>query len=139
MKQLRVVLLAGSLLASISLHSAEPTISEFMAANGRTLPDEDGDSSDWIEIHNGGANTVNLAGWFLTDEVNRPAKWRFPSVALAPGQFRLVWASSKNRTNAAAPLHTNFRLDRGGAYLALLDANTNIVSAFNPYPSQFID
>jgi hypothetical protein len=134
-----VALLTGSLLALSQLHATEAVISEFMAANGGTLLDEDGDSSDWIEIHNGGTNTVNLAGWFLTDNATAPSKWRFPAVTFAPGQFRLVWASAKNRTNSAAPLHANFKLDRGGGYLALLDANTNVVSAFNPYPSQFTD
>jgi hypothetical protein len=134
-----LALLTANLLALTQLRAAEMVLSEFMAGNGRTLADEDGDSSDWIEIYNGGAGAVNLAGWFLTDEQNRPAKWRFPALTLAAGQYQLVWASAKNRTNAAAPLHTNFRLDRGGGYLALLDANTNVVSAFNPYPSQFID
>src|SRR5438876_7130768 len=42
-------------------------ISEFMAVNDSTLADEDGDFSDWIEIHNGGTNSINLDGWFLTD------------------------------------------------------------------------
>src|SRR6266704_104978 len=42
-------------------------INEFMASNSRTLHDEDGDSSDWVEIYNPTATTVNLGGWFLTD------------------------------------------------------------------------
>ena len=118
---------------------ASVRISEFMAANAATIVDENGDSSDWIELQNFGTNAVSLVGWLLTDDAMRPTKWRFPAVSLAPGQFRLVWASAKNRTNSAAPLHTNFKLDRGGGYLALLDSDTNVVSAFNPYPSQFTD
>src|ERR1051326_3768589 len=48
-------------------------ISEFLAANSGTLTnkfvrDEDGDSSDWIELHNRGTNVVNLDGWFLRSE-----------------------------------------------------------------------
>ncbi len=31
---------------------AAPLITEFMASNDSTLADEDGDFSDWIEIHN---------------------------------------------------------------------------------------
>jgi hypothetical protein len=102
MKSLFRALLCGSLLALTPLRAAEMVLSEFMAGNGRTLADEDGDSSNWIEIHNGGAGAVNLAGWFLTDEQNRPAKWRFPAVALAAGQSQLVWASAKHRTNSCA-------------------------------------
>jgi hypothetical protein len=114
-------------------------INEFMAANASTILDEDGDPSDWIELQNFGAQPVSLAGWLLTDDASVPGKWRFPAVALGAGQFKLIWASAKNRTNAAAPLHTNFKLDRGGGYLALFDADTNLVSAFAAYPSQFTD
>ena len=38
-------------------------ITEFMASNGFTLDDEDGDSSDWIEILNPTAAAVDLSGW----------------------------------------------------------------------------
>ena len=37
-------------------------ISEMMADNKKTLHDEDGDSSDWIEIYNAGVITANLNG-----------------------------------------------------------------------------
>ncbi len=121
--------------------SGAPSIrlNEFLAANGASSADDDGDASDWIEVHNFGATNVNLAGWFLTDNAAAPTAWRFPAIALAPGQYRIVWASGKNRTNAAAPLHTNFQLDRGGGYLGLSDAFTNRVSEFVDYPSQFTD
>ncbi len=137
MKPLCLVLLIGSVLVPALLRAAEPVISEFMAANASTIADEDGDSSDWIELQNGGATSVSLSGWFLTDDAAAPAKWRFPAITLAPGQFQIVWASAKNRTNPAAPLHTNFRLDRGGGYLGLFDANTNLITAYADYPSQF--
>jgi hypothetical protein len=114
-------------------------LNEFMAANAATGADDDGDYSDWIELQNAGTNSVGLDGWFLTDDAQVPGRWRFPAVTLAPGQFKLVWASGKNRSNPAAPLHTNFKLDRGGGFLALLDADTNLVSAFTNYPSQFTD
>ena len=39
-------------------------ISEFMASNRRTLRDEDGETSDWIEIRNLGSTAENLSGWF---------------------------------------------------------------------------
>lgn len=61
-------------------------ISEFMADNDRTLNDEDGDSSDWIEIFNSGSTTASLNGWFLTDDRSQPTKRRFPVVAIAPIQ-----------------------------------------------------
>jgi hypothetical protein len=115
-------------------------ISEFMANNDRTLRDDDGDKSDWIELFNSSAQAASLAGWHLTDDSTRPTKWTFPSVTLAPNTYLLVYASGKNRTNAAKPLHTNFKLaTEGGSYLALVNAGGQIVSAFTSYPAQIKD
>ena len=48
--------------------AAGPIISEFMASNRASLLDEDGEASDWIELHNPTSTRLDLAGWFLTDE-----------------------------------------------------------------------
>lgn len=115
-------------------------ISEFLASNATGIRDEDGTRSDWIELHNHGEEDADLEGWFLTDDASRPTQWRFPAVRLAAGEFLLVWASGKDRRVPGAPLHANFSLAAGGEYLALLDARTNIVSAFAPaYPAQQAD
>jgi len=54
-------------MALISVN-AEVVISEFLSSNGSSLLDEDGDASDWIEIHNPTASPVQLFGYFLTDD-----------------------------------------------------------------------
>jgi hypothetical protein len=114
-------------------------INEFMAENQNGIRDEDGDTSDWIELFNGSAEVVNLEGWYLTDTVLDLTKWRIPNVAIASSGYLLIWASEKNRTNPLA-LHTNFRLNDSGEFLALVDQNTNVVSAFIPtYPRQSPD
>jgi hypothetical protein len=115
-------------------------ISEFMADNRRTLHDEDGDDSDWIELFNGGETTASLKGWFLTDVRTNLAKWQFPDVALPPNGFLVVFASQKDKTLSTGRLHTNFKLATEGEYLALVSPDTNIVSEFTPtYPQQFTD
>jgi hypothetical protein len=107
---------------SVPLYAASPVvITEFMADNSSTLADEDGAYSDWIEIHNAGASTVNLFDWSLTDDVRNLTKWRFPATNLPPGGFMVVFASEKNRRIPGAPLHTNFKLGADGEYLALVE------------------
>ena len=39
-------------------------ISEYLAVNDDNLPDEYGDSSDWIEVENPGVSDINLGDWF---------------------------------------------------------------------------
>ena len=56
--------------------SGTPIISEFLASNDRSIEDQDGDDSDWIEIYNAGQGTVNLFGWSLTDSSGNLTKWR---------------------------------------------------------------
>ena len=51
------------------LPAADLVINEFMADNDNVLQDEDGDYSDWIEIHNVSSNAINLNGWYLTDDI----------------------------------------------------------------------
>jgi hypothetical protein len=58
-----------------------------MAANDTTLQDEDGDFSDWIEIHNSGNSILNLDGWYLTDNAGNPTKWRIPATHILRGGY----------------------------------------------------
>lgn len=113
-------------------------ITEFMALNDGPVVDEDGEFSDWIEIHNGGTNVVNLAGWILTDRITPSNPWRFPSTNLAPNVYLLVFASGKDRRAPGAPLHTDFSLRGNGEYLALLKPDgTNVATAYTPqFPVQ---
>lgn len=113
-------------------------ISEFMAANSGGIADEDGDSSDWIELHNDTPASIDLTGWHLTDSAADLTKWTFPATNLPSNGYLIVFASGKNRTTPGGELHTNFQLDKGGAYLGLVQPNgTTIAQEFSPaYPRQ---
>ncbi len=136
----RILLLLGCALACAPRGRAGTLlISEFLASNQGGLEDEDGQSPDWIEICNAGTQTVDLAGCHLTDERDYPTKWTFPAATLAPGEHLVVFASEKDRRVAGRELHTNFRLDAGGEYLALVAPDgINVLHAFSPaYLPQF--
>ncbi len=137
----RVTVWAGALALGAASLDASPRITEFMAANDTVLADEDGDFTDWIEVFNPDRTAVDLGGWHLTDTTNDLERWTFPSLTLAPGRFLVVFASNKNRRSAGQPLHTNFKLDAGGEYLALVAPDgATVVSAFAPtYPPQLED
>ncbi|HXJ59152.1 MAG TPA: lamin tail domain-containing protein [Verrucomicrobiae bacterium] len=120
-----------------NLPPATVVISEFMADNSGVLRDEDGDSSDWIEIYNPGIEVAPLDGWFLTDDPATLAQWRFPAVELAPNGYLIVFASGKDRAIPGTILHTNFKLDDAGDYLALVRPDGTVASEFGPtYPKQ---
>ena len=122
-----------------SLALQQVRINEFMADNETRLRDEDGTYQDWIELYNGSPIAVNLDGCWLTDTKFPLANWRVPAITMSPGSYLLIWASSKNRVNLNGALHTNFKISKGGGYLALLSPQTNVISAFDPYPVQRAD
>lgn len=95
------------------------SISEFLADNVTGPQDEELNHGDWIELANRGTVTVNLNGWWLSDNANNKRKWTFPAVTIAPGATLMVWADGKDRRIAGQPLHTNFSLSKDGEYLGL--------------------
>lgn len=97
-------------------------ISEFMASNRHTLPDDDGDFPDWIELVNHGRTPVNLANWAIADlaSASKGKRWSFPATNLPPQSYLVVFASGKNRREVGRPLHTDFKLSREGEGLFLL-------------------
>ncbi len=122
--------------------SAVPVISEFMASNDQTLLDGYGDSSDWIEIFNAGDQSIDLAGWHLTDRANALDKWTFPSTILDVGEYLIVFASDNMPTVAdpAGNLHTNFKLSARGEYLGLIRPDLSVAWDFSrAFPPQRSD
>ena len=71
-------------------------INEVVSSNS-VYTDEDGDTPDWLEIHNFGNQDVSINGWSLSDDVDDNTKWTFPDITLAPDQYILLWASGKDR------------------------------------------
>jgi len=68
-------------------------INEVQSSNVSTIYDHTGDTPDWIEIYNGGASSVNLENYGLTDVESLPMKWTFPPLILASHNYLLVYAS----------------------------------------------
>lgn len=121
-------------MAAAPLQAQTLVINEIMASNQTTIADDDGDFSDWIEIFNAGLFPVNLQGYGLSDSYNNPFKWIFPEMVISPGQFLLVWASNKDRTNPDAPLHTNYAISAGGEEVILTHPNGTRISEIPPTP-----
>ncbi|MBN2163791.1 MAG: lamin tail domain-containing protein [Pontiellaceae bacterium] len=114
-------------------------ISEIMADNDGSLLDRYGDESDWIELYNASSNSIDLAGWYLTDNPTNLTQWAFPSTNLPSRSFLVVFASDRNETVAGEELHTNFKLSASGEYIALVQPDgTTIENAF-PFPEQLED
>ncbi|NBV57303.1 MAG: lamin tail domain-containing protein, partial [Bacteroidetes bacterium] len=81
----------------LSLNAQTIRFNEVVSSNSVYF-DEDGDSPDWIELHNYGNQEVSIANWTLTDDVDDYDKWTFPDITLNSNDYLLLWASSKDRS-----------------------------------------
>ena len=101
-------------------------ITEVQAANTRTVADDQGRYSDWVELHNPTDTPIALRGYTLTDDPAAPAKWPLPVSTLAPGAFLVIWASGLDQVTPDG-WHTSFRLNRAGEYVGLFDPDGQLV------------
>jgi hypothetical protein len=98
-------------------------INEWMAANtGFSTDPATGNYDDWFELYNPSVTPAELGGYYLTDNLGNPTKYRIPAgYRVPPGGYLLVWAdeaTSANSTNDPA-LHVNFKLSKDGESLGL--------------------
>jgi len=109
---------------SIEAHFEEATpvlglIINEVAAAGTNAVDEFNEVEDWIEIYNASGQPINLAGLFITDNLQSKLKHQFATgteVVINPGEYKLIWAD--NQTGQGS-LHTNFRLSAAGEQVGL--------------------
>lgn len=96
-------------------------ISEFMAANTTTVqdPDEPGEYPDWIELTNTGMEAIDLSGYYLTDDLRKPRRFRIGAGLSIPGGNSVVfWADDDPEQG---PRHTNFKLNKEGEAIGFID------------------
>lgn len=107
-------------------------VNEVAAFNDGTLADEDRDYPDWIEIINSGEESVDLAGFGLSDDPDDPYRWEFPELTLAPGEFAVVFASGKDhRDPDGSNLHTNFKIGVSGETVVLSNPWDQVVDTLD--------
>ena len=104
-------------------------INEIMADPITGLTDEDGELSDWIELHNTTDYAISLDNYALSDKENKPLQWRFPQGAVvAPHGYYVVFCSGKDRAESASSVpHTNFKLSAEHDTVVLSDSHGRLV------------
>lgn len=98
-----------------------PRLNEVLAANQSVWADASGDYDDWVELFNPGADSLQLAGYFLSDNSALPLKWVIPATnpdatLIPPQGFLLLWLDDES---AEGPTHAPFKLNAAGETLLL--------------------
>ncbi|MCI6377295.1 MAG: lamin tail domain-containing protein [Clostridiales bacterium] len=90
-------------------------ISEVMASNSTVALGATGATTDYVELYNTSAQTVDLTGYGLSDSLKRPRRWQFPQgTTIAPGEYKIVYLDGQAQLTTVTDCHTNFKLRRAG-------------------------
>ena len=98
-------------------------VNEWMANNTNTVEDESGEFNDWIELYNNTDETINLAGYFLSNKASNPSKYTFPNITISAYDYLILWA---DEDTLQGDLHLPFKLDseRDDIVFSRIDTST---------------
>lgn len=103
----------------------ELVINEFMASNGTTAADKDDEYDDWIELYNNSSESIDLEGYYLSDDESELTKWTFPwGTTIAAGGFIIVWADKDEEQEG---LHADFKLSTSEESVYLTNSSGTII------------
>jgi hypothetical protein len=97
-------------------------VNEFLASNDSCCTDENGEYDDFIELYNGGSNSINISGMYVTDDLTDPASFQIPTsdasaTTIAPGGFLLLWADKESEQGV---LHVEEKLGSSGEQIGII-------------------
>lgn len=103
------------------IEPAGVVINEAQADNFITYQDAFSEYDDWIELHNPTNADIDIAGYFLTDRLDRPQKWQVPvttgdSTVITAGGYLVLFA---DEDGSQGWNHMNFKLSSVGEPIAL--------------------
>ncbi|MBL8226981.1 MAG: lamin tail domain-containing protein, partial [Bryobacterales bacterium] len=104
---------------AITSTTAQLLINEIMADNDSVYqdPDEPGAYEDWFEIHNPGAEPIDMSGLYITDNPQNPTKWQVgPGVVIPAGGYLVFMADNEP---AQGSRHAAFALSADGESLSI--------------------
>lgn len=102
-------------------------INEIMAGNVSAVADQNGEYDDWVELYNGNNFSLNLNGYYLSDNENDLTKWTFPNVTIPANDYLIVWCDTAG--NSQTGLHTTYRLSADQEEVYLTDPTNTVIDA----------
>ncbi|HUL51503.1 MAG TPA: lamin tail domain-containing protein, partial [Candidatus Nitrosotalea sp.] len=86
-------------------------LNEVQPNNVTGITDHLGHHHPWVELYNSGTNTIDLAGYYLSDDYTNLTQWVFTnSTPINPGQFLYLFADGNPAESVPGELHTSFAI-----------------------------
>ena len=108
--------------ATVGIIPSDMKINELMPLNSSVFADEFFEFDDWCELYNSGFNSIDLNGFYLTDDISRPDKYKLPDEIIQGGEHTLYWL---DKNTWQGENHAPFKLSSDGEELALFYKSSN--------------
>jgi len=118
--------------AELSAAERAVVINEVMPSNTGAYLDDEGKSSDWVELYNPSDEDVNLRRFSLSDDADELDQWTFPDITLKAHSYIVVFLSGDSKKDSATSLHASFKLNAQGDKLILSAAGIVVSSVELP-------
>lgn len=107
---------------------------EVQTSNSKTQMDPDFFKyKDWIELYNTSSSEIDISGYYLTDNKDKPRKWQVPTgQSIAAGKFLIIYCDGEDVTGKA--MHTNFKLSTGGDVLYMYSSSMLLLDSVHIKP-----
>ncbi len=115
--------------------SSAITINEVLVSNASTNLDPDfKEYSGWVELYNHTDKRIDLKGYALSDDPDRPLKWEMPNGAkIDAGEYLLIWMDKEY--DIANAIHASFKMSYKGEALTLYDSDEKLIDSIT-FPKQ---
>ena len=103
-----------------SINKKPVRINEVSASNDIFIND-DFKKHDWIELYNTTNSPYDVSGMFLSDNLEKPLKYKIPTETIIPANgFLVIWCDNKT----GSQIHTSFKLgNKDNSYIVLTAAD----------------
>lgn len=109
--------------------------------NNLTWTDHLGEDPGWVEVYNPSDKAVSLKGYSFVENLTTPRKWVFGDVSIPAKTYQTIFCSNLDLSTPPASTtlgvgraHTNWRLEKKGGSIYLLDSSLGIRDSLQ-YPS----
>ena len=105
-------------------HMTPVKINEICASNSIYI-NEYFEKNDWIELYNTTNEEYDVAGMYISDNLNKPLKYQIPTdgivnTVINPNGYIVIWADKLTPINQ---LHTSFKIGAEGGEVVLTSAD----------------
>lgn len=102
-------------------YTGKPLVINEISAGNNIYVNEYFKQKDWVEIYNPSPKAVDISGYFLSDDLDNPCKYKIegPHTTIPAGGYKIIWCDEMPTEKY---LHANFKLSNTDGELVLLSA-----------------